>query len=355
MDALDLTLLTASLVTFFVVIDPIGVAPIFAGLTEGSSNAHRRTMAIKSVLIATVVLFGFAYLGEWLLNALHISLDAFRAAGGVLLFMIALDMIFEKRTERREERAEALSDADETIPGTHDDISVFPMAIPMLAGPGAIAYVPEIDQDYVFDEATTLAILAGFAFNRRVMVQGYHGTGKSTHIEQVAARLNWPMIRVNLDSHISPYRHGRQGRHRHQGRQADHRVSEGILPWAVQRNGGLVFDEYDAGRPDVMFVIQRVLESSGRLTLLDQNRVITPHPAFRLFATTNTVGLGDTTGLYHGTQQINQGQMDRWSVIVHAQLSAASTECEHRSVQAGQAFNDTAGKKTVSNMVRWLT
>jgi multiple antibiotic resistance protein len=165
MDALDLTLLTASLVTFFVVIDPIGVAPIFAGLTEGSSNAHRRTMAIKSVLIATVVLFGFAYLGEWLLNALHISLDAFRAAGGVLLFMIALDMIFEKRTERREERAEALSDADETIPGTHDDISVFPMAIPMLAGPGAIASIMLFMNEARGSLSGQLMVFAGMGAN----------------------------------------------------------------------------------------------------------------------------------------------------------------------------------------------
>lgn len=165
MDALDLTLLTASLVTFFVVIDPIGVAPIFAGLTEGSSNQHRRTMAIKSVLIATVVLFGFAYLGEWLLNALHISLDAFRAAGGVLLFMIALDMIFEKRTERREERAEALSDADESIPGTHDDISVFPMAIPMLAGPGAIASIMLFMNEARGSLSGQLMVFAGMGAN----------------------------------------------------------------------------------------------------------------------------------------------------------------------------------------------
>ena len=165
MDALDLTLLTASLVTFFVVIDPIGVAPIFAGLTEGSSNTHRRNMAIKSVLIATVVLFGFAYLGEWLLTALHISLDAFRAAGGVLLFMIALDMIFEKRTERREERAEAMSDADDTIPGTHDDISVFPMAIPMLAGPGAIASVMLFMSEARGSLSSQLMVFAGMGAN----------------------------------------------------------------------------------------------------------------------------------------------------------------------------------------------
>jgi cobaltochelatase CobS len=178
----------------------------------------------------------------------------------------------------------------------------------------ADAYVPEIDPDYIFDRATTLAILAGFAHNRRVMVSGYHGTGKSTHIEQVAARLNWPCVRVNLDSHVS--RIDLVGKDAIVvRRQAGHRIPDGILPWAYQHNVALVFDEYDAGRPDVMFVIQRVLESSGRLTLLDQSRVIRPHPAFRLFATANTVGLGDTTGLYHGTQQINQAQMDRWSIV----------------------------------------
>jgi cobaltochelatase CobS len=176
-------------------------------------------------------------------------------------------------------------------------------------------HVPDLDQDYLFDRETTLAILAGFARNRRVMVTGYHGTGKSTHIEQVAARLNWPCVRVNLDSHIS--RIDLVGKDAIVVRD-DHQVTEfrdGILPWALQHNVAICFDEYDAGRPDVMFVIQRVLEVSGRLTLLDQNRVIRPHPAFRMFATANTVGLGDTSGLYHGTQQINQGQMDRWSIV----------------------------------------
>ncbi|MEQ8165902.1 MAG: AAA family ATPase, partial [Alphaproteobacteria bacterium] len=177
-------------------------------------------------------------------------------------------------------------------------------------------HVPEIDPDYLFDRNTTLAILAGFAFNRRVMVQGYHGTGKSTHIEQVAARLNWPLVRVNLDSHVSRIDLvGKDAIVLRDGKQVTE-FRDGILPWAVQNNIALVFDEYDAGRPDVMFVIQRVLEVAGRLTLLDQNRVIRPHPAFRLFATTNTIGLGDTSGLYHGTQQINQGQMDRWSIVV---------------------------------------
>jgi cobaltochelatase CobS len=189
-------------------------------------------------------------------------------------------------------------------------------------------HVPEIDRSYRFDRDTTLAILAGFAHNRRVMVQGYHGTGKSTHIEQVAARLNWPCIRINLDSHISRIDLiGKDAIVLKDGKQVTE-FREGILPWALQHPCALVFDEYDAGRPDVMFVIQRVLEVEGKLTLLDQNKVIRPHACFRLFATANTVGLGDTTGLYHGTQQINQGQMDRWSIVAtlnylpHAQETA---------------------------------
>ncbi|MCI5043179.1 MAG: cobaltochelatase subunit CobS [Aquisalinus sp.] len=176
-------------------------------------------------------------------------------------------------------------------------------------------YVPPVDSTYRFDPETTLAILAGFTHNRRVMVQGYHGTGKSTHIEQVAARLKWPCIRVNLDSHVSRIDLiGKDAIVIEDGKQITS-FKEGMLPWAFQRPVALVFDEYDAGRPDVMFVIQRVLEAEGRLTLLDQNRVLTPNPYFRLFATTNTIGLGDTTGLYHGTQQLNQGQMDRWSIV----------------------------------------
>ncbi|MEL6478022.1 MAG: cobaltochelatase subunit CobS [Pseudomonadota bacterium] len=175
--------------------------------------------------------------------------------------------------------------------------------------------VPEVDPAYVFDRDTTLAILAGFAHNRRVMIQGYHGTGKSTHIEQVAARLNWQCVRVNLDSHISRIDLiGKDAIKLVDGKQVTE-FQEGILPWALRTPTAIVFDEYDAGRPDVMFVIQRVLEVDGKLTLLDQNQVIHPHPSFRLFATANTVGLGDTTGLYHGTQQINQGQMDRWSIV----------------------------------------
>ncbi len=176
-------------------------------------------------------------------------------------------------------------------------------------------YVPAVDEAYRFDKQTTMAILAGFAHNRRVMIQGYHGTGKSTHIEQVAARLNWPCIRVNLDSHISRIDLvGRDAIVLKDGQQVTE-FREGILPWALQHSCAIVFDEYDAGRPDVMFVIQRVLENEGNFTLLDQNRVLKQHPAFRLFATSNTIGLGDTTGLYHGTQQINQGQMDRWNIV----------------------------------------
>jgi cobaltochelatase CobS len=176
-------------------------------------------------------------------------------------------------------------------------------------------HVPPVDESYIFNHETTLAILAGFAYNRRVMVQGYHGTGKSTHVEQVAARLNWPCIRINLDSHVSRMDLiGKDAIVLQDGQQITE-FREGLLPWALQRACALVFDEYDAGRPDVMFVIQRVLEVEGKLTLLDQSKVISPHQSFRLFATTNTIGLGDPSGLYHGTQQINQGQMDRWNVV----------------------------------------
>ena len=176
-------------------------------------------------------------------------------------------------------------------------------------------HVPTVDPDYLFDESATLALLAGFAHNRRVLVQGLHGTGKSTHIEQIAARLNWPCVRINLDNHISRVDLiGRDAIVLNEGKQVTE-FREGMLPWALQNPCALVFDEYDAGRPEVMFVIQRVLEVEGKLTLLDQNRVIYPHPAFRLFATANTVGLGDSTGLYHGVQHINQGQMDRWSIV----------------------------------------
>jgi len=188
--------------------------------------------------------------------------------------------------------------------------------------------VPDVDPNYVFDPDTTLAILAGFAHNRRVMVQGYHGTGKSTHIEQVAARLKWPCIRINLDAHISRIDLiGRDAIVLRDGLQVTE-FREGLLPWALQTPTALVFDEYDAGRPDVMFVIQRVLETEGKLTLLGQNRVIRPNPWFRLFATANTVGLGDTSGLYHGTQAINQGQMDRWNIVVALNYLPAATEID---------------------------
>lgn len=211
-------------------------------------------------------------------------------------------------------------------------------------------HVPDLDAAYRFDRDTTMAILAGFAYNRRVMVQGYHGTGKSTHIEQVAARLNWPCIRVNLDSHVSRIDLvGKDAIVLREGKQVTE-FREGILPWALQHPCALVFDEYDAGRPDVMFVIQRVLEVEGKLTLLDQNRVIKPHSAFRLFATTNTVGLGDTTGLYHGTQQINQGQMDRWNIV--ATLNYLPHDAEVDIILAKQSGFDTReGRDMISAMV----
>jgi cobaltochelatase CobS len=211
-------------------------------------------------------------------------------------------------------------------------------------------HVPEIDEAYRFDHDTTIAILAGFEHNRRVLIQGYHGTGKSTHIEQVAARLNWPCLRINLDSHISRIDLiGKDAIVIRDGLQITE-FREGLLPWALQNSIALVFDEYDAGRPDVMFVIQRVLEVDGRLTLLDQNKVIQPHPAFRLFATTNTVGLGDTTGLYHGTQQINQGQMDRWNIV--ATLNYLEHDAERDIVLTKiKGYDDAKGRKVVSNMV----
>ncbi len=211
----------------------------------------------------------------------------------------------------------------------------------------ADARVPDLDESYVFDPDTTLAILAGFAHDRRVMIQGYHGTGKSTHIEQVAARLNWPCIRINLDAHISRIDLiGRDAIVLRDGLQVTE-FREGLLPWALQHPVALVFDEYDAGRPDVMFVIQRVLEQQGKLTLLDQNRVIRPDPGFRLFATANTVGLGDTSGLYHGTQAINQGQMDRWNIVVGLNYLPAETE-----VQIVKAKNPETDAKTVADMVK---
>ena len=221
--------------------------------------------------------------------------------------------------------------------------------IPAFSKPNS--YVPAIDEAYRFDPETTMAILAGFARNRRVMVQGYHGTGKSTHIEQVAARLNWPCIRVNLDSHVSRIDLiGKDAIVVENGVQVT-AFKEGMLPWAFQRPVALVFDEYDAGRPDVMFVIQRVLEAEGRLTLLDQNKVLTPNPWFRLFSTTNTIGLGDTTGLYHGTQQINQGQMDLWSIVTT--LNYLDHDEEAKIVIAKVPLYDSAdGRKAIDAMVR---
>ena len=212
-------------------------------------------------------------------------------------------------------------------------------------------YVPDIDKNYKFDRDTTLAIISGFSFNKRVLVQGYHGTGKSTHIEQIAARLNWPCIRVNLDSHISRIDLiGKDAIVLKDGKQITE-FKEGILPWSIQNPVALVFDEYDAGRPDVMFVIQRVLESSGNFTLLDKNKVLDQHDFFRIFATTNTVGLGDTTGLYHGTQQINQGQMDRWNIV--STLNYLPFEKELEIVLAkNRSFNNKEGKDLLSSMIK---
>src|SRR3979409_2479955 len=222
------------------------------------------------------------------------------------------------------------------------------MTVPAFSRPNE--YVPDLDTAYVFDRETTLAILAGFAHNRRVLIQGYHGTGKSTHIEQVAARLNLPCGRGNLDSHISRIDLvGKDAIVLKEGKQVTE-FREGILPWAIQHPMCLTFDEYDAGRPDVMFVIQRVLEVQGKLTLLDQNRVIRPHPAFRLFATANTVGLGDTSGLYHGTQQINQGQMDRWNIV--ATLNYLPHDAEVEIVLAKvPSYNNEEGQRRISAMV----
>lgn len=210
--------------------------------------------------------------------------------------------------------------------------------------------VPDVDSTYKFDPDTTLAILAGFSHNRRVMIQGYHGTGKSTHIEQVAARLNWPAVRVNLDSHISRIDLiGKDAIKLKDGKQVTE-FQEGILPWALRNPTAIVFDEYDAGRADVMFVIQRVLEVDGKLTLLDQNQVIHPHPYFRIFATANTVGLGDTTGLYHGTQQINQGQMDRWSLVATLNYLSIDAECAIVLAKCPH-YNTEKGRKQVKQMV----
>ena len=216
----------------------------------------------------------------------------------------------------------------------------------------ASEHTPEFDKDYLFDRDTTLAILAGFARNRRVIVTGYHGTGKSTHIEQVAARLKWPSVRINLDSHVSRIDLiGKDAIVLQDGKQVTE-FRDGILPWAYQRNVALVFDEYDAGRPDVMFVIQRILDASGRLTLLDQSRVIRPHAAFRLFATANTVGLGDTSGLYHGTQQINQAQMDRWSIVTTLNYLPHDKEVDIVLAKSPHYKKVKEGRDIVNKMVR---
>ena len=251
----------------------------------------------------------------------------------------------------------AVIDTNDSLKLQEPDISVsvrqvfgidIDMDVPAFSESGS--HVPEVDEAYRFDHDTTLAILAGFAHNRRVMVQGYHGTGKSTHIEQVAARLNWPCIRVNLDSHISRIDLiGKDAIVLRDGQQVTE-FREGILPWALQNPTALVFDEYDAGRPDVMFVIQRVLEVEGKLTLLDQNRVMRPNSYFRLFSTTNTVGLGDTTGLYHGTQQINQGQMDRWNIVCTLNYLPHESELEIVLAKAS-AYDTTEGRETLGAMV----
>ena len=212
-------------------------------------------------------------------------------------------------------------------------------------------YVPDIDKNYKFDRDTTLAILSGFSYNKRCLISGYHGTGKSTHIEQVAARLNWPCVRVNLDSHVSRIDLiGKDAIVLKDGKQVTE-FKEGILPWSIQNPVALVFDEYDAGRPDVMFVIQRVLESEGNFTLLDKNKVIAQHDYFRMFATTNTIGLGDTTGLYHGTQQINQGQMDRWNIVTTLNYLPFEKELEI-VLNKNKYYNSGEGKEKISNMIK---
>jgi len=243
-----------------------------------------------------------------------------------------------------------ISDLPDTTVSVRDAFGIdSDLVVPAFSQPDA--YVPDLDPNYLFNVGTTRAILAGFAHNRRVMVSGYHGTGKSTHIEQVAARLNWPCVRVNLDSHVSRIDLvGKDAIVLKDGKQVTE-FRDGILPWAYQHNIALVFDEYDAGRPDVMFVIQRVLESSGRLTLLEQSRVIRPHPAFRLFATANTVGLGDTTGLYHGTQQINQAQMDRWSIVTTLNYLPHDNEVNIVLAKV-KSFDSEEGRDAISKMVR---
>ena len=253
------------------------------------------------------------------------------------------DVLLDKTMSMPENGPDYTVDIHKTFAIDHDGLALaFSIRTPC---------VPTIDPYYHFDRETTMAILVGFNHNRRVLIQGYHGTGKSTHIEQVAARLNWPLLRINLDSHITRVDLiGRDAITLKDGKQVT-TFQEGLLPWALRRPIGLVFDEYDAGRPDVMFVIQRILESHGNLTLLDSNRVLTPHPAFRLFATTNTIGLGDTSGLYHGTFQLNQGQMDRWNVI--ACLNYLSYEDEIAILRAKiPAYATSEGQDLISRMVQ---
>jgi cobaltochelatase CobS len=214
--------------------------------------------------------------------------------------------------------------------------------------------VPDIDHGYHFNPEATLAILAGFTHNRRVMLQGLHGTGKSTHIEQVAARLNWPCIRVNLDGHISRLDLvGKDAIVIRDDRQVTE-FQEGIVPWSLQRPIALIFDEYDAGRPDVMFVIQRLLERDGKFTLIDQNRVLSPHPAFRLFATANTVGLGNSSGLYHGTQLLNHGQIDRWNIVATLNYLSSDEEMEIVKAQVPE-FGEADKQKILQSMVALAT
>jgi len=212
-------------------------------------------------------------------------------------------------------------------------------------------YVPDIDKHYKFDRDTTLAIIAGFKYNKKVIIHGYHGTGKSTHIEQIAARLNWPCIRVNLDSHISRIDLiGKDAIVLKNNKQVTE-FQEGILPWSMQNPVALVFDEYDAMRPDVAFLMTKVLESEGGLTLLEKNKIIKPNNYFRLFATANTIGLGDTTGLYAGTQQINQAQLDRWNIVTT--LNYLSLENEMEIILAkNKNFNNPKGKEKISNMIK---
>ena len=212
------------------------------------------------------------------------------------------------------------------------------------------ALVPTIDKNYIFDEETTTSILVGFKFNKKVLIQGLHGTGKSSHIEQVASRLNWPCLRINLDGHISRFDLlGKDSIVLKDNKQVT-TFKEGLLPWAIQNPVALVLDEYDAGRPDVMFVIQRILEAEGKLTLLDQNKVITPHPYFRIFGTCNTLGLGDNTGLYSGTQNLNQGQLDRWNIF--STLNFIEPNVEKKIIEGKIGKNKSKLANKLPNMIR---